>query len=135
MPTGLGVRPSHQQTGLGSDGVKSNGLVNPRNQQMIWRPGRKKEQMTKSGSGRSSKHAGNLLNDIPKIRRSSIFYEVFALRESGQGSSNNVEGMEAQRQQDFKTVLRRWINTSQRDPVMIVNQIRRQHRGTQGNLS
>lgn len=59
---------------------------------------------------------------------------MLALRESVQGRSNNLEGMEAQRHQDFEPMLRRSVYTEYSNPVMIVNQIGCQHRRAQGNL-
>jgi hypothetical protein len=63
-----------------------------------------------------------------------MFHEVLALGESVQNRSNNIKGMEAQWQQDFKPVLRRSVDACQCNPVMIVNKIRCQYSGPQINL-
>ncbi|OKP09948.1 hypothetical protein PENSUB_4660 [Penicillium subrubescens] len=90
--------------------------------------------MTKGRSGRSAKNVCNLLNHIPKVMRCPMFHEVLALGESVQNRSNNIKGMEAQWQQDFKPVLRRSVDACQCNPVMIVNKIRCQYSGPQINL-
>jgi hypothetical protein len=63
-----------------------------------------------------------------------MFHEVLALGESVQNRPDDVKGVEAQGQQYFKPVLRRSVDACQGNPVMIMNKIRCQNSGPQGNL-